>query len=63
MRNIPHMTTCGNNDLVEKKYGFAFNHYATYEDVPKFSDLGGASEDEGEFALELVINGKGTVAQ
>ena len=41
MRNIPHMTTCGNNDLVEKKYGFAFNHYATYEDVPKFSDLGG----------------------
>ena len=41
MRNIPHMTTCGNNDLVEKKYGFAFNHYATYEGAPKFSDLGG----------------------
>ena len=46
-RNIPHMTTCGNNDLVEKKYGFAFNHYATYEGVPKFSELGGtvASKD------------------
>lgn len=29
--------------------------------VMKFSDLGGAAEDEGEFALELVINGKGTV--
>lgn len=29
--------------------------------VMKFSDLGGASEDEGEFALELIINGKGTV--
>lgn len=37
--------------------------YVTYQ-VPvvmKFSDLGGAAEDEGEFALELVINGKGTV--
>ena len=40
-RNIPHMTTCGNNDLVEKNYGFAFNHYATYEDAPKLNDLGG----------------------
>lgn len=29
--------------------------------VMKFSDLGGAAEDEGEFALELVINGKGEV--
>jgi len=27
----------------------------------KFSDLGGAAEDEGEFALEMVINGKGVV--
>lgn len=27
--------------------------------VMKFSGLGGASEDEGEFALEMVINGKG----
>ena len=43
MRNIPHMTTCGNNDLVEKKYGFAFNHYATYEGAPKFSELGGTT--------------------
>lgn len=37
--------------------------YKKYE-VPvvmKFSDLGGASEDEGEFALEMAINGKGTV--
>ena len=41
MRNIPHMTTCGNNDLVNKNFGFAFNHYATYEGAPKFSDLGG----------------------
>lgn len=31
--------------------------------VMKFSDLGGASEDEGEFALEMAINGKGTVVQ
>ena len=39
--------------------------YKKYE-VPvvmKFSDLGGASEDEGEFALEMAINGKGTVVQ
>ena len=37
--------------------------YVTYQ-VPVvmvFSDLGGASEDEGEFSLELIINGKGTV--
>lgn len=29
--------------------------------VMKFSDLGGSAEDEGEFALEMIINGKGTV--
>ena len=29
--------------------------------VMKFSDLGGAAEDVGEFALEMVINGKGVV--
>ena len=29
--------------------------------VIKISDLGGASEDEGEYACEFVINGKGVV--
>lgn len=29
--------------------------------IMKFSDLGGNAEDEGEFSLELIINGKGTV--
>lgn len=29
--------------------------------VMKIDELGGAAEDEGEYALELVINGKGTV--
>ena len=28
--------------------------------VMKVTSIGGAAEDEGEFALELVINGKGT---
>lgn len=28
--------------------------------VMKISELGGAAEDEGEYSLELVINGKGT---
>lgn len=28
--------------------------------VMKISEIGGAAEDEGEYALELVINGKGT---
>ena len=37
-RNIPHHLTCGNNDLVDKKYGFAFEHYATYENVPMLND-------------------------
>ena len=40
-RNIPHMITCGNNDLVDKKYGFAFEHYSTYEDIPMLNSLGG----------------------
>ena len=38
MKNVPHMTTCGNNDLVDKKYGFAYEHYATYEDQPMLND-------------------------
>lgn len=36
--------------------------YSKYQ-VPvimNFSDLGGSAEDEGEFSLELVFNGKGT---
>ena len=47
------LETVSQNVLTYKKY--------TVPVVMKFSDLGGASEDEGEFALELVINGKGTV--
>lgn len=39
-RNIPHMITCGNNDLVDKKYGFAFEHYSTYEDIPTLNSVG-----------------------
>lgn len=31
--------------------------------VLNFSDLGGAAEDSGEFALTIVINGKGTVVE
>lgn len=37
--------------------------YVKYQ-VPvtlNFSDLGGSAEDEGEFSLEIIINGKGTV--
>lgn len=37
--------------------------YTTYE-APctlNFSDLGGSAEEEGEFSLEIHINGKGTV--
>ena len=37
--------------------------YTTYQ-VPctlNFSDLGGGAEEEGEFSLEIHINGKGTV--
>ena len=47
------LETVTENVLTYKKYQVPV--------VMKFSDLGGASEDEGEFALELVINGKGTV--
>jgi hypothetical protein len=45
--------TVTTNTLTYKKYQVPV--------VMKFSDLGGASEDEGEFSLELIINGKGTV--
>lgn len=31
--------------------------------ILNFSELGGAAEDASEFALTIVINGKGTVAQ
>jgi hypothetical protein len=30
-RNIPHVITCGNNDLIDKKYSDAFNYYITAE--------------------------------
>ena len=30
-RNIPHVITCGNNDLVDKKFSDAFNYYITAE--------------------------------
>ena len=30
-RNIPHVITCGNNDLVDKKHSTAFNYYITAE--------------------------------
>ena len=41
------------NTLVYKKYQVPV--------VMKISNLGGAAEDEGEYSLELVINGKGTL--
>lgn len=49
MRNVAHMTTCGNNDLVDKKYGFAFEHYATYEGIPTLNSVG---SDSGVVATE-----------
>lgn len=49
------LETVTENVLTYKKYQVPV--------VMKFSDLGGASEDEGEFALEMVINGKATVVQ
>ena len=30
-RNIPHVITCGNNDLIGKKFSDAFNYYITAE--------------------------------
>ena len=30
-RNIPHIITCGNNDLINKKFSDAFNYYITNE--------------------------------
>lgn len=32
-RNMCHMITCGNNDLIEKKYSDAFNYYITMENA------------------------------
>ena len=47
------ITNVESNTLTYTKYSVPVNM--------KISDLGGAAEDEGEYALELVINGKGTV--
>ena len=47
------ITNVESNVLTYTKYNVPVNM--------KISDLGGAAEDEGEYALELVINGKGTV--
>ena len=47
------ITNVESNVLTYTKYSVPVNM--------KISDLGGAAEDEGEYALELVINGKGTV--
>ena len=47
------ITNVDSNVLTYTKYSVPVNM--------KISDLGGAAEDEGEYALELVINGKGTV--
>ena len=47
------ITNVTENTLTYTKYNVPVNM--------KISDLGGAAEDEGEYAIELVINGKGTV--
>lgn len=47
------ITNVAENVLTYTKYNVPVNM--------KISDLGGAAEDEGEYALELVINGKGSV--
>lgn len=33
-KRLPHMTSCGNNDLTDKKYSDAFANYFTYENAP-----------------------------
>lgn len=47
------ITNVESNVLTYTKYNVPVNM--------KISEIGGAAEDEGEYALELVINGKGTV--
>lgn len=37
-RNMPHMITCGNNDLIDKKYGTAYEYYSTAENQPMIND-------------------------
>lgn len=53
MAQFELITSVSSNVLTYTKYNVPVNM--------KISDLGGAAEDEGEYALELVINGKGTV--
>lgn len=47
------LETVSSNVLTYKKYKVPV--------VLKFSDLGGGAEDEGDFGLEISLNGKGTV--
>ena len=53
MKVFELITNVAENVLTYTKYNVPVNM--------KISDLGGPAEDEGEYALELVINGKGTV--
>lgn len=34
LSKVPHMQNCGNNDLIDKKFGTAFEYYSTYENQP-----------------------------
>ena len=39
VKNMPHVCTIGNNDLVEKKYGYVFDYYNTLDDAPRLADM------------------------
>ena len=40
-RNMPLVVTCGNNDLIDKKFGDAYNYYFTLENSPRLNDYPG----------------------
>ena len=39
VKNMPHMCTIGNNDLVEKKYGYVYDYYNTLDGAPGLADV------------------------
>ena len=39
IKNMPHVCTIGNNDLVEKKYGYVYDYYNTLDGAPGLADV------------------------
>ena len=52
LKTMPHILNCGNNDLIDKKFGTAFEYYGTFENQPLLNTY--EPHTEGERAVPMV---------